>query len=426
MQAVVVHRGARDSYQVALAMAEAGRLERLVTDIYWASDSPAARVLHAWGGAKAAKLIGAHAFSPVNGRLVDTCPVSGWSSFLLDKLPRAPFALRSWATRWTDRTLGHRAGQIARHTGAALLSYSYYGHSSFSAAGPATPRILFQLHPHPQSMREILRRELAAHPDCAASLEKEWELALSAAEFERLCAEPRMAQQWIAASSFTRRTLVENGAPASCVHVAPYGVDLARFRPGDGAPHSQRPLRVLFVGTINQRKGIKYLLEAVRALGNGHIELVIRGRAVDGLELVHRMAPDADVRLSVSHDELLAAYQSCDLFVFPSLGEGFGHVLIESLACGLPILSTTHTAAPDLITDGEEGFLVAPRRADALSERLEWALTHRPQLARMRRAARAQAETFTWERFRSRIRNIVDGAVESPESVASAQAVQHV
>ena len=416
MNVVVVHRGARDSYQVALAMANAGKLERLITDVYWRPESKLAHTVEQVLGPRSGKLLGAHAASPLRSALVETCPLSGWSSLLLDKIPHAPSNLRSRATRWTDRTLGRTAGTLARESGSALLSYSYYGHSAFSAAGPETPRLLFQLHPHPSSMRQLLRKELAEHPECASSLKKEWELALSEDDFERLCAEPRMAQHWIAASSFTRRTLIEHGAPAASVHVAPYGVDLERFHPGTGSPRGDGPLRVLFVGTVNQRKGIKYLLEAVSQIGARHVQLVIRGRAVDGLELVRKMVPNADIRLSVSHEELLAAYRSSDLFVFPSIGEGFGHVLIESLASGLPVLSTTHTAAPDLVTECVDGFVIAPRRSDRIVERLEWALAHRDQLRAMRSAARRKAEMFTWERFRSRMVDIVDSALESRES----------
>ena len=202
---------------------------------------------------------------------------------------------------------------------------------------------------------------------------------------------------------------------AEQVHVAPYGVDLERFFPADRAPSENGRLKVLFVGTVNQRKGIKYLLEAIRALNTREIELVIRGRAVDDLSLVRRLAPDANVRLSVSHEELRAAYQSSHLFVFPSVGEGFGHVLLEALASGLPVLSTTHTAAPDLVTPGVDGFVIEPRRMDAIAERLEWALSHRRQLARMRASARDTASRFTWARFREQIRAIVAGALHGRE-----------
>ena len=85
--------------------------------------------------------------------------------------------------------------------------------------------------------------------------------------------------------------------------------------------------------------------------------------------------------------------------MLPSIAEGFGQVLLEALACGLPVLATTHTAAPDLIQDGREGFIVEPRRPDQIADRIQWALTHRQDLLQMRFAARACAEQFPWARF---------------------------
>ena len=122
---------------------------------------------------------------------------------------------------------------------------------------------------------------------------------------------------------------------------------------------------------------------------------------VDSLSLFRGTETMIDIRAGVSPDELVRAYQAADLFIFPSVAEGFAQVLLESLACGLPILSTTHTAAPDLITDGKEGFIVEPRRPDLLVEKIQWCLDNRSALETMREAARATAEQFTWARFRS-------------------------
>jgi glycosyltransferase involved in cell wall biosynthesis len=148
---------------------------------------------------------------------------------------------------------------------------------------------------------------------------------------------------------------------------------------------------------------VKDLLEALRLLDTAEVELTICGRVVDDLEIFKPFAGRVTIRPSVSNTELVAAYQTADLFVFPSVAEGFGQVLLESLACGLPILSTTNTAAPDLIEDGVQGFVVEPRRPEQLAERIEWALTHRADLTRMRVEARLRAEQFTWKRFRSRV-----------------------
>lgn len=399
---VVVHGGARDAYQVAQALSEADLLEALVTDLFWPSDRPWARALAARLPGSVQAMLRARSAPGLPSASVRNCVFAGLKTLLLDRVPRVSFDLRRRAIRSADATQGRTAGRLARRKETGLLAYSYFAFDAFRAY--EGPGILFQVHPHPLTIRRILSEELAAHPDCAGSLQQEWELALPEEDFQHLVAEPAAASRFLCASSFTRRSLVENGAPASAIRVVPYGVDLERFRP-DPSRRGDRAgkLRLLFVGRINQRKGVKYLLEALRLLRTDHVELLVCGRVVDGLELFKPFADRVTIRPSVSAAELQAAYQAADLFVFPSVAEGFGQVLLEAMASGVPILSTTHTAAPDLITDGVEGFIVEPRRPDLLAEKIEWAVQHRADLAAMGERARERATHFTVERFRAQV-----------------------
>lgn len=399
--AVVVHSGGRDHYQVAIAMAEAGLLDRLVTDVFFPADRPSARFLLQLLPDNVRELLLRRNHPELPSRLTDQCLRVGIRDLLLARLPRISLDTRRRSTRSADHILGKAAGRLARRHRSGLVTYSYYAYDAIQTFGG--PALLFQLHPHPATMRRLLRHELALHPDCTISLEQEWELALPEEDFERLVEEPRMASHILVASSFTRDSLVENGIPLQSISVIPYGVDLERFRPAERVASPDPRLHLLFVGRINQRKGIKYLLQALRLLPPGLVRLTICGRVVDGLELFEPFVEQVQIRPSVSEAELLAAYQQADLFVFPSVAEGFGQVLLEALACGLPVLSTTHTAAPDLISSGVEGFVVEPGRPDLLAEHITWAAGHRPELERMRAAARARAEHFTWPRFRTAV-----------------------
>jgi glycosyltransferase involved in cell wall biosynthesis len=343
---------------------------------------------------------------------VRLCVSSGLRCLLLDRLPGVPFSWRRKSNRAADATLGRMAGRIAKSNGSGLVSYSYFGFDSITQYGSAT--MLFQVHPHPATVRQILNRELLEHPDCADSLRQEWELSLPEPDFQRLVCETRMASHYLVASSFTRASLIDHGTSPDAITVVPYGVDLERFHPAHGRRSTTgEPLRLLFVGRINQRKGIKYLLEAMQELNTDMVELTVCGRVVDDLQIFRDLGSRVKVRPSVSAEDLVVAYQNADLFVFPSVAEGFGQVLLEALACGLPILSTTHTAAPDLIADGVEGFIVAPRRTDLLIDRILWAIEHPAELAMMRSKARQCAEKFTWARFRH-------GVVEATRSYLTA------
>ncbi len=405
-QVVLVHAGARDGYQVALALAEVGMLKTLVTDLFWPADRLWARALSRLLPPRIRSLLRQRSLPGLPSSRVRNCVLAGIKALLLDRIRGLSFDLRRRAIRSADATLGRTAGRLAARSGASLLSYSYFAYDAFRA--DPRPGILFQVHPHPLTIRRILTDELAAHPDCAGSLRQEWELALPEDDFQHLVAEPRLAARFLCASSFTRQSLIEHGASPSSIRVIPYGVDTTRFCPDPSRRSSSgSKLQMLFVGRINQRKGVKYLLEALRLLRSDQVHLTICGRVIDGLDLFRPFSSQVDVRPSVSAADLVSAYQAADLFVFPSVAEGFGQVLLESLASGLPILSTTHTAAPDLITDGVEGFIIDPRRPDLLAERIDWAATHRSELAAMGPRARARAEHFTWGRFRSGITEAV-------------------
>jgi glycosyltransferase involved in cell wall biosynthesis len=325
-------------------------------------------------------------------------------------MPLVPFRWRRDAIRGCDRQLGRRAAEIANLRHAALLSYSYYAHSAFSSFRGTGARILFQLHPHPASMRRILREELDRHPECATSLNKEWELGLAEEDFRRLVEETQMADHWLVASSFTKQTLVENGIPAERIQVIPYGTEVQRFTPGARKPGG--PLRLLFIGTICQRKGVADLLEALDRLPCGSAELTVCGRMADDAAIFQNHRMPTRVRRFLNSGELLSAYRAADVFVLPSLGEGFGHVLLEAMACGLPVISTTRTAAPDLICPGREGFVIEPGNPAELAKCIEYFLQDPSRITSMAKAARARAEYFTWERFRSEVANTVRGILE--------------
>ncbi len=403
---VVVHSGARDRYQVALGLSQAGLLQCLVTDFFWSEETPFRRRLAGYMPQRLLSILRQRSAPGLPPSQVKMCLRASLAGFLLDKAAFVPYQFRRWFTRWADSTLGRVAGREAKRAGAQLLSYSYYGYDAFRAAGCAD--MLFQMHPHPETMRDLLQEEIALHPDCAASLQQEWELNLPQEDFQRLVAETTMPAVVLAASSFTRRSLVDHGTAENRVRVVPYGIDLQKFHPDMQRTRSTSgPLKLLFVGRINQRKGIKYLLQALALLPAADLELTVCGRVLDGLDLFQQAGSRVRVRPSVSAEELVKAYHAADLFVLPSIAEGFGQVLLEALASGLPVLATTHTAAPDLIQDGREGFLVEPRRPDQLADRIRWALTHREDLLRMRQAAHACAEQFPWARFHAGVNDTV-------------------
>ncbi len=405
-RAVVVQAGARDQYQVPIALAERGWLEKLVTEAYLPGDVPlVGKGLHRLlGAARVQKRFRVELpFSKVrlSGRalLAEAANVvSGTSRFNPTK----------------DVALGRKARREAARTGAALVSFNTYAATAF-AEGPGRPhlRLLFQMHPHAASVKAVLEEELQRTPEASTSLRDEYELSMDARAFEALSGEPALANGWIAASSHTADTLVASGLDRAHIHVVPYGIDRTAFPQRPSGARRPGPLRLIWVGSIVQRKGFSYLLDALEKLGPGTCELTVCGRFGRDAALLQRAeALGVTLRMGLSRAEVVAALHQADLFVLPSLTEGFAHVLLEAMSTGLPVLTTANTCAADLVVEGREGFKVPLRDPEALAERITWAGAHLEQLAEMGLAAARVAEAHPWSRFREGVAQAYRATVE--------------
>jgi glycosyltransferase involved in cell wall biosynthesis len=411
-KAVVCFSGSRDCYQLALALEEAGLLEKLVTDFYW---EPRQVPFGESIAARFPKLIARYA-PGLRRSQVMTPPGATFDSLLM----RTAFASENRQIR-LDCALGRRARDVAWQSQAAVFSYSYYAAAAF-APGTRQPhrRFLFQLHPHPAVVRQILREEMVRVPRFASSLKWEHEIGAPETHFRSLCAEARLANGWVVASSFTARTLANQGIPRDKIQVVPYGVDTTTYPCRDRAPSEKEPFRVIWVGSMAQRKGLSYCLEAVGSLPQENLEVLVCGRqAVDRAAIEEYGIKSVRVLQGLRTPALTRLLRSCDMFVLPSLAEGFGHAILEAMSSGLPVITTTSTCAPDVLQDGAHGFLVPIRDSRSIAEKINWGRTHRTDLYRMGLAGAAQVRTFTWARFRSGIVKAYSNMLQGTEGEGS-------
>lgn len=302
--------------------------------------------------------------------------------------------LIAWRNEVFDRRIAARIAAerpdiVIGHDGVALLALR-------AAKQHGAVAVLNQVIGHLATGAAILREEAELCPDFADTLS----LDTSPAVLERCRAEAAEADRVLAPSDYVRDTLIANGIAPERIVLLPYGVDVERFRPGPPRD-ADATFRILFVGLIGQRKGVKYLLEAMRRLALPRAELVMVGRiAGDGSGL----APYRDLFTHVPHvpfGEVHALYQSADVFVYPSLHEGSAFATFEALASGLPVIATPN--AGSVVRDGEDGFIVPLRDVEALMERIATLYRDRERRRAMAVTARARAEQFTWDHYRARL-----------------------
>ncbi|HKP62010.1 MAG TPA: glycosyltransferase family 4 protein [Polyangiales bacterium] len=215
---------------------------------------------------------------------------------------------------------------------------------------------------------------------------------------EREEAEYALCDRITVQSTFAERTFLARGVPQSKLIKLPLGVDVGMFRPD---PKLDGVFRVLYAGSCSFRKGVPYLLEAVRGLELPNFELAINGSVEPGMrELMARHAGDYRFLGFQPLDQLYKVYSQASVLVLPTLEDGFAKVVTEAMACGVPVIATDHCGAMDVLTDGVEGFIVPVRDPAAIREKILF-LYENPEVQRaMATAALARARSLAgWDRY---------------------------
>jgi glycosyltransferase involved in cell wall biosynthesis len=272
-----------------------------------------------------------------------------------------------------------------------------YDNGALESFRVAKDRGLKCLYEHPIAYWREVRR----YQQEEAELHPEWKPTLGALQdseekLARKDAELALADVVIVPSTFSKNTLEQAPGLKASVQVVPYGapsVSSAAIKNGN------TKLAVLFVGGLTQAKGLSYLLEAAAKLER-QINLTLIGQRISAVVPApavlarHRWIP------SLAHNDLLGEMSRHDVLVLPSLHEGFGLVISEAMAQGLVVIATSHSAAPDLINDRVDGFIIPIRSAEAIAEKLELLRQEPARLREMKQAARRTAQAHSWESYR--------------------------
>jgi starch synthase len=389
----------------ARAFHAAGWLQELDSTICWNAESPLARLLPP----NLARQLGRRSFPSIPFALQHSDPFRE-----LLRLGGVGKRL-SWLTRHEQGFLCIDAiyRSFDRHVAARLPSLAglqavyAYEDGALHTFQAALARGLGRVYELPtgywRSAQQIFAEERELQPDWVCTLTG---LADSAEKLARKDQELALADAVIVASSFVHSTLENYHACTAPIFVVPYG-SLPPLSEAQPVSSSTAPLRVLFVGSIGQQKGISYAIDAVKALGK-----TVRFTLIGPLKSKHCDPLNAALDHhhwieSLPHAQILEQMRQHDVLLFPTLFDGFGLVITEALSQGLPVITTLHSGAPECIRDGVEGFIVPIRDSQAIAERLQQLAGNRDQLQAMRQACLNRAAALSWASYEQGLRAAV-------------------
>lgn len=391
---VVTHPVNQHAYQTALAAQHSGLLETFWTGVYrtgrgLTSDRALALLPGRTRGIVRREL--ARRWEPdLDPARIRTLTRYDLVSIAWRRLLRHPDWLwdpESWMLRHFDASV---AARLRRRPPALVHAFEGAALSSFSAAREAGGITVLDCPSAHERFMAIQRATGVEHRQPATA---------------RIRLERRLADRLLAPSEQVVKCLIEDAIPPEKIVLLPYGADPARFRarvPSSG----QEPFRVLFVGSIEARKGIRELLAAWRVAALPEAELVLIGPGGPrARRLLHDAPADVYWRGGVPRSEVPNWFAASDVFAFPSLAEGSALVTYEAMAAGLPSVVTAE--AGSAVRDGLDGFVVPAADPVTLANRLRHLHSH-PELreAMGRRARSAVEERWTWRHYEQKLTRV--------------------
>ncbi|MEO6722055.1 MAG: glycosyltransferase family 4 protein [Ferruginibacter sp.] len=231
-------------------------------------------------------------------------------------------------------------------------------------------------------------------------------------KLDRKDEEVKLADRIFVASRFTASTLQDFPGTLPPVEIVPYGfpnVDIPRQFENT----KNLPIKLLFVGSLSQQKGIAHLFQAVDALGKSVTLTLVGRKANDDCDVLnaevakHRWIP------SLPHDKILQIMREHDVLVFPTLFDGFGLVITEAMSQGTPVIATFNCGGPDLIDHGKNGWLVKAGSTAELQTVIEGLVENPESIIKAGQKAMETARLRPWSVFRRELSNAIQRHYQS-------------
>ncbi|MEK7465646.1 MAG: glycosyltransferase family 4 protein [Patescibacteria group bacterium] len=203
-------------------------------------------------------------------------------------------------------------------------------------------------------------------------------------------------------SLYIKNRFLAFGIPEERIIHIPYGVDLSAFRQ---VPKEDKIFRVIFAGGMSLRKGVHYLIQAFTELKLPNSELFLVGGLTEQIKPIFKKYEGHYTWVGHKPQaELYKLYSQGSVFAFPSLDDGFGAVLVQAMACGLPAIASTNTGGPDIIEEGKEGFIIPIKDVEALKEKILFFYKNPQAVVAMGQAAKQRVTSgLTWDDYGDKV-----------------------
>lgn len=415
MKIIVAHEGKQHSFKTAEAIYKDGNLFYYVTTIY---DKPYSltRALKMFLKGNIRKKCASHRSNVLpNDKVKQYCE---WKGLLRMFIERIPFLDKCFPNYydWLHDSFGKKVAKLAiKNNADAVIMYDTNANECWQILkkkAPKIKRILDVTIGNRLYLSEIYKEDEERYPDTAQYLLDEQKDVFDVNKRKRLMDELKLSQYFLAGSKFVKKSLEYSGVDSSNIYVVNYGVNLTQFIPHEKKEMSG-PLKLLFTGNCSYRKGLHHLLSVVSKCDAKDVELYLAGGYDSQSFLYKNYSVFSNIHFLgfVTHDILQEVYAKTEVFVLPSLAEGFAMVSLEALGAGLPIICTSNSGCNDIVENGKNGFVIEASDETALKKHIDWFLFNKRKIPEMSELARKSVNNHSWDDYGNNLLNCLKAII---------------
>lgn len=410
MKVLLAHPGKQHSFETATALKKSGLLYKYITSIYDKDGSITSKAKRLLPFKMQKKAMGRHCIALDNNDVVQFDELKFLMVLMLSKFPHTEALCRFLNDRFSD-SFGRKVAELAiRENVDAVICYDSNCKVLFDILSKKAPHIrrimdvstanrIYMVHEFDKYINETGE----------AHIKQEQSFLWKKSNCKRYISEIQNTEYFIVASQFVKKSLLYSGVKEKQISVIPYGVDPKKFSYRKKTKYKEK-LQLLYVGQITCKKGLEYLLKAVSTFPTEKVSITLAGD-FNKTNPIYRKYKDKDnIQFLgfVTRDVLANVYREADVFVFPTLGEGFGMVILEAMSCGLPAIVSDHAGGNDVILDGFNGFEFEAGNEKMLSSQIEWFILHPERIPEMSENAYETALNYTWDRYHTNVSRVIE------------------
>lgn len=410
LKVVVAHPGKQHSFQVATALEREGMLFKYITTVYDKPGSLTNCMKSLLRGKDLNKAGHRRCEYIPDEKVLQFCEFSGLILLLLMRIPHLfGFNHDFWWCYYLNAKFSKKVAKyIEKHNIDAVIMFDTTADNCFrilKKKNLKATKIMDESIATRMFMKNTFSRDYGVK-----ELKKEYPEFWMSNIMRSYEEETYNSDYFVVASEVVKKSLLYSDICEEKISIVPYGVNYKEFvKCKDKSFDPSKPLTLIYVGQISYRKGLHHLLNVVRKYDKTQLRVILAGDYKKNTPIYTKYKDLDNVEFLgfVTRDKLAEEYSNADAFIFPTIGEGYGLVVLEALYCGVPVFSSDLAGGNDAIVDGYNGFVFEGGNDDAIKQQIEWMMNNRKELFNMRKNAVESSKNFSWEAYYSRYAQII-------------------